>query len=192
MSAGRPTRAIVIVLLTLSFARPDEGAATPVGTVAPGQESHNSSHPFVLQSDTDFLVAMIALYEQSLEASLVMKEAARTKKIKSYATKMAVQYRAELARLRMLLTRHGGQAKPDFHFAAVMSELPTLSGAAAEKRYLNGASMLAASKMELAEFAVGIAKAREVKRLAQDVLDRQGEELSTLNRWLANYERARK
>lgn len=150
-------------------------------------EAHDTNHPFVLASDADFLAALIALYEESLDASLVAKTRVHDKKVRDYAARVASNYRNEIAKFRKLQARHAGRTRPDFHFESRMPDLQNLLGAAAERYYLSGLSLLTASKIELAEFGSGTVRSWEIKRVAESVLETKSRELSLLARWIRDY-----
>ena len=161
--------------------------ASPQPGAAPGRADHDTGHPFVLASDADFLAALIALYEESLDASLVAKERAHANRIRVYATRAASAHRSDLARFRKLFARHGKGAKPDFHFEARMPDLQSLFGVATDRYYLSGLSRLTAAKIELAEFASGTVRSREIRRVAENVIETKSGELSLLARWIRDY-----
>ena len=177
----------LLVLLPLLLGYGPNVAPRPEPYTAPSRSAHDTSHPFVLANDADFLAALIALYEESIEASLAVSNIASSRKIRAYATKNAARHNSEITRLRSLLTRYGKDARPDFHFASRMPELRSLSGAVAERYYLSRLIELLSAKIELAEFASGTAKFREVKKLANGILESKSDELAVLNRLLNSY-----
>lgn len=152
------------------------------------QERHDISHPLVLATEADFLAALIALHEESLEASLVAKTRVRSIKVRDYAKRAAPRHRDEIARLRKLLARYDNGTKPDFHFEPRMAGLRNLSGAPADRYYLAGLGQLMAAKIELAEFATGTVKSREIRQLAERVIETKSDELVRVSRWARAHE----
>ncbi len=181
----RATVSVFLLLLgcpAAAFATSDGKPAT-----ARPQETHDTSHPFVLASDADFLAALIALYEESLDASLIAKTRAHNKKVRDYAMRVASNHRDEIAKFRKLQARHAKGTKPDFHFESRMPDLQRMFGAATDRHYLSGLSRLTAAKIELAEFASGTVRSREIRRVAETVLETKPSELTLLARWIKDY-----
>lgn len=141
-----------------------------------------------MKNEADFLAALIALYDDALQASLAAAKHAHNKSIKDYATESVRVHRGELPKLRALLAKHQTHAKPDFHYQKAMPELAKLSGTAAEKYYLSGFGNLLAAKIELAEFASGIVKSQEIKMFAAQVIERKSAELAIVSRLLDSYQ----
>lgn len=189
MKAANSMRATVFAFFLLLLGCPAAAFATSDGRQAAArtQDVHDTNHPFVLANDADFLAALIALYEESRDASVVAKARARDRKVRDYATRVASTHSNEIAKFRKLQARHAAGARPDFHYKSKMPDLGNLAGSAAERYYLNGLSRLTAAKIELAEFASGTVRSREIRRIAESILETKSRELSLLKWWIRDY-----
>jgi len=166
-------------------------AASNIEARPAAAKAHDASHPFVLANETDFLTALISLYEESVGASLAAAERAQSHKIRAYATRTAARHQDEVVRLRKVKARHDKGRKSDFHFQARMPDIYTLKGIQADRYYLDGLSRLLAAKVELAEFASGTVKSSDVRKVAGRVIESQSEELVRLGQWIRSYDAAR-
>lgn len=176
-------RATSILLLLLSQA--SAAFAHTVGDKpAPQQEPHDTNHPLVLATESDFLAPLLALHKEALSISIITASQAKQENIREYAKQAITRHRGQIARLDTLLKQHSHGDKPDFHILPAEPELSQSSGVAADRQYLRLMIRLTSEKIELAEFASGTAKAKSVRQFAQATIDKGFGELLMLSRWL--------
>lgn len=178
----RLCRATSILLLLLS-----QASAAFAHTISdkppPQQEPHDTKHPLVLATESDFLAPLLALHKEALSISIITASQARQEKIREYAKQAITKHRGQIARLNTLLKQHSHGDKPDFHVLPAEPELRQSSGAAVDRQYLRLMIRLTSEKIELAEFASGTAKAKSVREFAEATIDKGFGELLLLSRW---------
>lgn len=148
------------------------------------EETHNTNHPLILASDTDFLAVLLALHKEALSVSKIAAAQAKQKRVQEYPRQSVIRHREQITKVGPLLALHGRNTRPYFYIVPAASRLRVASGNTAGTQCMRVMFRLTSEKIELAKFASGTVKAKPVQRLAAMTIEKNSGELLTLTRWI--------
>lgn len=191
--------------------RSGEGWATPSPTVSP-----TSSPGMAQQSyDLQFIDSMTAHHQQGIQMAQLAVEKARHKELREMAQKMVKDQRQEVEQMRtwreqwfagqpqtvggqerqMQQGQRGaqGQVTPGMT-GSMQADLGRLQAATSNEfdvMFLEVMIQHHQSGVQMAQDALARAERQEVKQLAQEIVDKQQREITTMNQWLNTWRNER-
>lgn len=168
-------------------------ATTPTPTPVTQEETTmNHDHAMVLQTENDFINGMIPHHLEAIETSKTVVAQTTDPELKEFAQNVIKVQTDEVAQLKKWLSSsdhehasHSDEECDEKHdYASMMGDLSNLQGTALDKAYVQGMIAHHEGAIDMAQQVLKLNPRPEVKKMAEDIITVQQQEIETLQGWL--------
>lgn len=160
-----------------------------VVTSAPQQlQKDHGSHGSAVADDRQFISQMIPHHEEAVTTSEIVVNNSTNTELTAFATEVISVQTREIEQMKQWHKQWFGEEFSWYSaYTSMMGDLTKLQGTELEKAYIEGMISHHNGAIEMAEQILKITKRPEIKKMAEDIILVQSEEVTMLKNMLSNY-----